>query len=171
MKWVEFAYDITPRIATNLSPYVLWFGRKPRTPLEAQIPLVKIADDQAILPDDTPLENQELDFIELDKDLCMDRNLKDTLLSDASDAWIPTFVCEESELELVPGQTGYDSIDTSAESVHFPSQLNIGEVPDRAGVAVVPISRIPAFTSTPELQFNQERMKEAKELAIYNGAS
>ena len=49
--------------------------------------------------------------------------------------------------------------------------MNIGEVPDQAGVAVVPISWIPAFTSTPELQFNQERMKEAKELADYNGAS
>ena len=121
-----------------------------------------------ILPDDTPLENQELDFIALDKDLCMDRNFKDTL---TSDAWIPTFVCEEPELELVPKQTGYDSIDTSAESVHFPSQLNIGEVPNRAGVAVVPISRIPAFTSTPELQFNQGRIKEAKELEDYNGAS
>ena len=138
-------------------------------PLEAQTPLVNIADDQAVLPNDTPLENQELDFIGLNKDLCMDRNFKDT--SDALNAWIPTFVYEETELESAPGQSGFDSIDTSAESVHFPSQLNIGEVPDRAGVAVVPISRIPAFTSTPKLQFNQERMKEARELADYNGAS
>ena len=109
---------------------VLWFGREPRTPFEAQIPLVEIADDQAVLPNDTPLQGQELDFIELDKDLCMDRNLKDTLTSDASDALIPTFVCEELELESAPGRSGFDSIDTSAESVYFPGQLNIGEVPD-----------------------------------------
>ena len=48
LKWVEFAYNVTSHTATNLSPYVLGFGRKPRMPLEAQIPLVKIADDQAI---------------------------------------------------------------------------------------------------------------------------
>ena len=117
------------------------------------MPLVNIADDQAVLPSDTPLQDQELDFIGLDKELHMDRNLNDTL---SPDAWIPTFVYEETELEPAPGQTGCDSVDTSAESVHFPSQLNIGEVPDRAGVAVVPISQIPAFTLTPELWFNQE---------------
>ena len=61
------------------------------------------------------------------EDLRKENNLDDPL---SSDAWIPTFVYKESELELVPKQTGYDSIDTSAESVHFPGQLNIGEVPD-----------------------------------------
>ena len=58
----------------------------------------------------------------------------------------------------------------TADSVRFPGQLNIGEVPDWAGVAVVSMSRIPTFTSTPELQFNQKRMKEAEELTDYNGA-
>ena len=61
------------------------------------------------------------------EDLRKENNLDDPL---SSDAWIPTFVYKESELELVPKQTGYDSIDTSAESVHFTGQLNIGEVPD-----------------------------------------
>ena len=127
LKWVEFAYNSTPQGATNLSPYVLWFGREPRTPFEAQMPLVNIADDQAVLPNDTPLQDQELDFIGLDKDLRMDRNHNDTL---SPDAWIPTFVYEETELEPAPGQSGSDSIDTSAGGVHFPNQLNIGEVPD-----------------------------------------
>ena len=98
-----------------------------------------------------------------DENLRMEKNLNDPL---SSDAWTPTFVYEST-----PGQSGYDSVDTSIESVHSPNQSDIGEVPDRAGVAVVPISWIPAFTSTPELQFNQGRIKEAKELEDYNGAS
>ena len=86
----------------------------------------------------------------------------------SSDAWIQTFVYEETELELTPGQSGYYSDDTSMESVHFPSQLNIGEV--RASVAVVPISQIPVFTLTPTRQFNQRQIREAKELADRNTA-
>ena len=67
LKWVEFAYNITPHSATSLSPYALWFGREPRMLFEAQIPLVKIVDDQAIKPDDTPQQSQEVDFTGWDK--------------------------------------------------------------------------------------------------------
>ena len=37
-------------------------------PFEAQIPLIKIANDQAVLPDGTSQQAQESDFIGWDKD-------------------------------------------------------------------------------------------------------
>ena len=60
LKWVEFAYNVTPHTATELSPYVLWFGGELRTPFQAQIPLVKIAKDRMASPDDVLPQDKAL---------------------------------------------------------------------------------------------------------------
>ena len=68
LKWVEFAYNVTPHTAMKISPYVLWYGREPRTPFEAQIPLVKIAEDQMGPPNDNSPRVEEIDYTGWDKD-------------------------------------------------------------------------------------------------------
>ena len=101
------------------------------------------------------------------EDLRRENNLNDPL---SSGAWTPTFVYEGTKQGSTPGQSEYDSVDSSMESTHSLNRSDNGEAPGQARVVVVPKSWIPILTSTPKFQFNQKQIREAKRLGEYNAA-